>query len=209
MTFLSRGSSRHGAAEDRGVEFAVDQHLGDVFAGGGALDAGRIAVLGDMGVLERHPFHLAEVEAVILPENAADPDARGLRERAHADPAAGQVLRPHDAAFGIVQHRAMLEAPHHSRRHEHERLAVGLGLQIGDDRHLADVELLLARHQEEGAVDRIDLGEAKRHPIGFDMAVLQRLGVRIASEADAQSLVIFSAVVALIPVSLAGSALIL
>ena len=43
MTLLSRGSVGSTAAEDRGVEFAVEQHLGHVLAVGGALDAGRIA----------------------------------------------------------------------------------------------------------------------------------------------------------------------
>ena len=84
--------ARHDAAENRGIEFAVEQHFGDVLAGGGALDAGRIAIFGHMRVLERHPLHLAEIETVVLPQNAAYPDARGLRERAHADPSAGKIF---------------------------------------------------------------------------------------------------------------------
>ena len=81
---------------------------------------------------------------------------------------------------------------------QHERLAVGLGLQIGDDRHLADVEFLLARHRHERAVDRIDFGEAQRHPVGFDLAVFQRLGVRDRSRSRRSGSWIFSAAVALI-----------
>ena len=54
--------ARHGAAEDRGVKLAVEQHFGDVLAGGGALDAGRVAIFGDVRVLERDPFHRAEIE---------------------------------------------------------------------------------------------------------------------------------------------------
>ena len=42
MTLLSRGSVGSVAAEDRGVELAVEHHLGHVLALGGALDAGRV-----------------------------------------------------------------------------------------------------------------------------------------------------------------------
>ena len=157
----------------------------------GALDARRIAVLGQMGVLERHPLHFAEIEAVVLRENAAQPYARGLRKGAHADSAAGQVLRPHRAAFGIVQHGTVLKAPKHRGRHQRQRLAVSLGLQIADDRHFAHVELLLAHHHAERLVDRIDLGEVQDNPLGFDVAFFQRLGVRVSPEADVQSLDLF------------------
>ena len=166
---------RHDAAVDRGIELTLEQHLGDVLAGD-ALYARRIAVLGQMGVLERHPLHFAEIEAVVLRENAAQPYARGLRKGAHADSAAGQVLRPHRAAFGIVQHGTVLKAPKHRGRHQRQRLAVSLGLQIADDRHFAHVELLLARHHAERLVDRIDLGEVQDNPLGFDVAFFQRPG---------------------------------
>ena len=76
----------------------------------------------------------------------------------------------------------MLKAAHHGRRHQHERLAERLGLQIGDERDLADVEFQFAHHHEERLVDRIDLGETKRDAVGGDAAALQRLGLRIIAE---------------------------
>ena len=77
------------AAENGGVELALEQHFGHVLACRGALDTGRVAVFGHMGVLKRHPFDLAEIDTVILPQNAAQPHAGGLRERSHANATAG------------------------------------------------------------------------------------------------------------------------
>ena len=172
---------RHDAAVNRGIEFTLEQHLGHVLAGD-ALYARRIAVLSQMGVLERHPLHFAEIEAVVLRKNAAQPYAGGLRKGADAYSAAGQVLRPQRAAFGIVQHGTVLKAPKHRGRQQHERLAVSLGLQIADDRHFAHVELLLACHHAERLVDRIDFGEVQDNPLGFDIAFFQRPGVRVSSD---------------------------
>ena len=59
-------------AEHR-VEFAVDQHLDDLFAGRRPL--GRILELGDMGVLKRHPVDRIKIDAVIVGEHAAQPGA--------------------------------------------------------------------------------------------------------------------------------------
>ena len=172
-------------AEDRGIEFALEQHLGHVLAVGGALDAVRIAEFGHVGILEGHPFHLADIDAIILPQDAADPAAGGLREGAHADSAALEVSGVTVPRSELYSKRAVLKAAHHGRRHQHERLAESLALQIGDERHLADVEFLLAHHHGERLVDRIDLGEAERDAIGFDLAALQRLGLRIGAETAA------------------------
>ena len=55
---------------------------------------GWIVIFGDMRILHGHPGDSAEIDAVLVLENAANPDARGLRIGAHADLPAFQVLRP-------------------------------------------------------------------------------------------------------------------
>ena len=82
----------------------------------------------------------------------------------------------------------MLEAPEHHAGQQHQRLAVRLRLQIGDDRHLADVVGGLAHHFGERLVDRRDVGEVERDAIGRDLVALQRRGVRIVAERDAKRL---------------------
>ena len=92
----------------------------------------------------------------------------------------------------------MLEASEHHARQQHQRLAVGLRLQIGDDRHLADVVGGLAHHLGERLVDRRDVGEVERDAIGLDLVALQRRGVRIVAERDAQRLLRWSSVTTVI-----------
>jgi hypothetical protein len=82
---------RHCGAIDRSVEFAILQHLGHIFISGRALHARRVLVFGHMRVLERDPVHAADVDAVVVLENTAQPDARGLRIGAHPDAAADKI----------------------------------------------------------------------------------------------------------------------
>ena len=68
----------------------------------------------------------------------------------------------------------MVERPHQEDRHRRHGLAVGLGADVGGDRHLADVELVAAHHAAERGDERIDLLERELEGLGLDGAVLQR-----------------------------------
>src|SRR5262249_8356236 len=66
------------------------------------------------------------------------------------------------------------------------RLAVSLGLHVGRDRHLADVELELAHHGLEEPVRRLDVGEGERDARRVDLAALERQRMRVIVEGRAQ-----------------------
>jgi len=80
----------------------------------------------------------------------------------------------------------VLEAPHHGGRQQHQRLAAGLGLHVGGDRHLADVELELAHHWLEEPVRRPDVAEVEGDAVRLDLAAHERKRVRIVVEGRAQ-----------------------
>ena len=141
-----------------------------------------------MRVFEIDPLHAVDVDAVVVLQMAAQPGAGGLGVGAHADAAAFEIRQREFPARGIVEQRAVLEASEHHAGHQHQRLAVRLRLQKGDDRHLADVVGGLAHHLGERLVHRRDVGEVERDAIGLDLVALQRRGVRIVAERDAQRL---------------------
>ena len=64
-------------------------------------------------------------------------------------------------ALRIVGDGVVLAAPDHHGRQEHVRLAVGLGLQIGDDGELADIVFGLAHDRLEQLVGDLHLGEVE------------------------------------------------
>jgi len=72
-----------GFLAERRIEFAVDQHLDDLLARRRPLC--RALVLGDMGILERHPVDRIEIDAVIVGENARNHCAGRGGEGADAD----------------------------------------------------------------------------------------------------------------------------
>jgi hypothetical protein len=82
-----------------------------------------------VGVVGADPAEAGKVDAVLVHEDAAHPDAGGLGVGAHADAAAFQVLRPKLALRGVVDDGVVLEARHHHGGQQHQRPAVGLGLQ--------------------------------------------------------------------------------
>ena len=128
-------------AEDRGVDLAVEQHLLQVLPLGRPLDVGRIAVLGQMRVLERDPRHALEIDAVVLGEETAHPRAGRLGVGADTDALAAQIAGRQRAAVRVVEDRVMLIAADDRRRQQHVRLAVLVSLQIGDDGELPEVVL--------------------------------------------------------------------
>src|ERR1700745_696254 len=65
-------------AVDRGVEFAVAQHLEQVLVPACPLDAVGLAVFRHVAILERDPTHLAEVDTVFVLRVARPPTPRGL-----------------------------------------------------------------------------------------------------------------------------------
>ena len=70
----------------RGIDFAVQQHLSEILACRRPLDDRRIAILGDVRILEGDPLDLVQVDAVFVGENAAHPGGRRDRvgTQAHA-----------------------------------------------------------------------------------------------------------------------------
>src|SRR5262249_10332576 len=86
----------------------------------------------------------------------------------------------------VAQDRAVLETAHHRRWNEDKWLAIGFGLHKGRDRHLADVEFELPHHRLEEPVRRLDVGKREGDARGFDLAALERQGVRIIVECGVQ-----------------------
>ncbi len=80
----------------------------------------------------------------------------------------------------------MLKPRHHHVRQQHHRLAEALRHQIGDDRHLRDVERGLADHRLEALVGRRIVREIERDRIRLDRSVLQRGRAGMVAEQCAQ-----------------------
>ena len=161
----------HLLAEHR-VELTVNQHLNDWLACGRAL--GRVDVLRDMRVLERHPLHRIEVDAMLIGQDAAQPRTRSGGERADADPPALEIARLQVAEIGPVDRVGILMPRYHHARQQHHRLAETSRHQIGDDRHLRDVEGLFAHHRLEALVGRRVFSEIERNEIRSERSILQR-----------------------------------
>jgi hypothetical protein len=119
----------------------------------------RVVEFRDVRLLERHPAHRVQVDAVVVGEDAAHPGGRGDGIGAHPDPLPGELLRPERAARGIVGERPVLEAGRHHRRQEPIGLAVRLGEEEGHQRELGDVELEIAHHPLECGMGRLDVRE--------------------------------------------------
>src|SRR6185312_9950959 len=139
-------------AENRGIDLAGQQHRLRALARRRPLDARGIDIFRDMRVLVGDPFDVAGIDAVVMLEDAAQPGARRLAVGAHADPLALEVGRGERAALGIVEDCVVLVAPDHHDRHQHIGLAPLLGLQIGDDGELAEIEARLAHQRLEAFV---------------------------------------------------------
>ena len=141
--------------------------------GGGALDDCGVAVFGEVGVVGAHPAQAGKIDAMLVLEDAAHPDAGGLRVAAHGDAAAFQVLRFQLALRGIVDDGVVLEARHHHGGQQDERLAVNLGLQEAADGELAGVKGALADHRLEALVGRLRPAEVELDEVGADLALLE------------------------------------
>jgi len=131
-----------------------------------------------MLVAGQHPGDPAEIDSVLVLQDAARPDARRHRIAAiDADLFAFEVLRAPDAGFGVVEDGAMMEGPHDEDRQRGEAPAVGAGGEIGRRRHLRHVEFEAPHHPAEGLDDGrhlFDVESDTRHP---DRAILQCLGM--------------------------------
>ena len=80
-------------AVNRRVEFAGNQHGRNVLIGACPDNARRVASFRDVTVLEGHPLHAAEIDAVIILQNASEPHAGGLTIRTDADAPTGKIVR--------------------------------------------------------------------------------------------------------------------
>src|SRR5262245_63947428 len=139
-----------------------------------------------MAVLLRYPMDAIDIDAIVVGQDAAHPGDRGLAVRSHSHALAGQIGRRERATGGAVHNGVVLEAAHYGGGQEDERLAVGLRLQKGRDRHFADVEFQLPHHRLEEAIGRLDVGKVERNAIRLDLAVLERARLRIIVEGDVE-----------------------
>ena len=137
-------------------------------------------VLGHMLVAGQHPGDLVEIDAVLVLQDAARPDAGGDRVAAvDADPPAFQVLGRLDAGLRVDQDGAVMEGAHQEDRQRREPLPMRPGADVGGDRHLADVELEPAHHAPEGVDERIHLHEIEFEAARPHGAVLEGLVVAL------------------------------
>src|SRR3982074_2696130 len=172
-------------AVNRGVELAFARHLEQVLGAGSPFNARRLVVFGHMAVFERDPVYPTEVDAIIVLKDTAHPHRGGLAVGAHADPFAGKT-GGRERARGAAEDGPLLEPAHHRRGYENERLAIGFGLHIRRNRHLADVKLELPHHRLEESIRWLDVGKGERDARRFDLAALERQRVRIVVEGCAQ-----------------------
>ena len=155
-------------AEDRRVQFAAAQHGEHVGAWPAPLRPGRVAVLGDVRVLEGHPAHRvgSQPVAVLQRRRAATSRSSGCRPARRRAGPRGPSGR--DAAVGAAQQRALLEARGEHHGQQRQGLAGRLRHQEGGDRHLADVVAPLAHHRREGSADDGHRREVEPQPRGGD-----------------------------------------
>src|SRR5437899_3762674 len=139
-----------------------------------------------MAILLRHPVDAIDIDAIVVGQDAARPGDRGLAVRSHPHALAWQIRGRERAPGGAVHNRVVLEATHDGGGQKDDRLAVGLRLQIGRDRHFADVEFELAHHRLEEAIGRLDVAKVKGDTIRLDLAALERARLRIIVEGDAE-----------------------
>jgi hypothetical protein len=133
-------------------------------------------------VAGEHPGDRVEVDAVLLGQDGARPDARGHRVApVHADLAALEVLRAPDVRADPVADGAVVEAAHQERRDRGELHPVRLRDEVGGEGHLADVELEGADHAPEALDEDRDLLEVEAEPGGGDGPVLERCVVALGA----------------------------
>ena len=141
----------------------------------------------DMGILGGDPGDALRVHVVVGLQDAAQPDAGGLRIGAHADALADQVLRAAYRRVAPAHQRTVMEAAHQHDRQADDRLGVGVRLGQRGQRDLAQVEVERAHHAAERAGDLRHLLEIEAHAIRRDAAVFQRHRVRVAGNGGAES----------------------
>src|SRR5262249_55431760 len=84
-----------------------------------------------------NPGHLRDVDAVVVLQDAARPDAGRHRVGAHARLLPFEVLGAADAAILAVHEAAVVEAPHDEDGERPERRAERSRDHVGGGRHLA------------------------------------------------------------------------
>src|SRR6185295_16108209 len=132
---------------DGGLELALEEHAVDVLAvrhaahfhPGGGLE-------GDVFFFLAPPLDALELDAVVVLQDAAHPEAGGILQGVEADALAVEVGGLLDAAVGALHDVAVAEAPVWEHRNRGERGALVAGHEVGDERELADVEFLVAQH---------------------------------------------------------------
>ena len=76
----------------------------------------------------------------------------------------------------------MLAARDDNRRHQHIRLVVGLGLEIGNDREFAQVEFMVAHQRLETGIGDLDVGEFELDQIGRHGALFDRQRIWVIAQ---------------------------
>ena len=128
-----------------------------------------------------------DLHAVLVRQDAADPDRSGHLILGAADPLALEVGGLADAGRRVHIDRRMAEEARWEHRNGDEGARL---LEAGDDvrrqRHLGDIELAMPQHAEEGLFDRhveIDEVDAVRH----HALVHQRAGAIVVPAAERQA----------------------
>src|SRR5258706_12158174 len=144
---------------------------------------GRWSVLDDVLVAREHPCHLAEIDAVLVLQDAAHPQSgRDGIAPVDAHSPAFQIFRCADARFRVVDDRAVVKGPHRKHRDRGERLPMGPRAQVRRHRQFADVELEAAHHAPEGLDDDRHVLEVELERSGSHRPVHQRLRVSTHGE---------------------------
>ena len=115
-------------------------------------EIGGVCIFGQMRIVPAQPFELAKIDAVLVLQDAAHPDAGGLRIGAHGDLLAFKRFGVHRRALFAADEELMLETANHGGGQQNQRLSVIERLHIGDDGQLARVKLALAHHRLEALV---------------------------------------------------------
>ena len=139
-------------------------------------------IFGNVRIFESHPLDIIQIDAVIVLQDAANPCRRGHRIGADPDAPAREIAGRNPAAFGIVDKEWVRHAANDNCGQEHERFAIGFGLQECNYSQFRDVVLQMAHDVFERCVRYFHVGKVEDNRRRTDFTSLQRGGVRVIAQ---------------------------
>jgi hypothetical protein len=143
-------------------------------------------IFGDVRIFESHPLDIIQIDAVIVLQDAANPRRCGHRIGANPDAPAREIAGRNPAAFGIVDKEWVRHAANDNCGQEHERFAIGLGLQECNYSQFRGVVFQVTHDVFERCVRHFHVDKVEDDRWRADFASLQRQGVGVVAQQRAQ-----------------------